>query len=123
MDEKDYISKSDLAQKASFKQKVKSESPQSVSVPSGSPMPSSTPGPRGKKRPRRSAAVSVRSYAVPDSDDEAIAEDYLIDDQEDKKVPRESNLQLWIKHLAQLLKVETRKVKHSLNFLMFFFIG
>lgn len=109
MDEKDYISKSDLAQNALLRRKIKSESPQSVPVPSVSPM-SPLHGHRGKKRPRRSAAVSVRSYAVPDSDDEAIAEDYTIDDQEDKKMPRESNLQLWIKHLTQLLKTETRKV-------------
>ncbi|KAH9480433.1 hypothetical protein JR316_0007033 [Psilocybe cubensis] len=109
VDEKEYISKSDLSQTASFKQRVKSESPQSVSMPPNSPSSPSTSTSRGRKRPRRSAAVSVRSYAVPDSDDEAIAEDRLIDDQEDKKAPRESHLQLWIKHLTQLLKVETRK--------------
>lgn len=66
---------------------------------------------RGKKRPRRQAAVTVSSYVVPDSDDEAIA-----DDEWDYLAPRkgkrkeETNLQKWIHHLAILLKDEQRKV-------------
>ncbi|KAJ7505323.1 hypothetical protein B0H11DRAFT_415511 [Mycena galericulata] len=41
----------------------------------------STSPPRGRKRPRRSAAAAVHSYAVPDSDDEAIA---AAEDREDE---------------------------------------
>ena len=96
------------------KHKVKVEgSPYPLpSFSSSSPTPASN---RGKKRPRRSAAVTVQSYAVPDSDDEDIVNEddedsFRIDDQEKKS--KETNLQLWIKHLSDILKVETRKVRH-----------
>jgi len=100
LDEFDYLSKTDIAKSLSARQKVKVEALQSdLSSPSSDSR-------HGKKRPRRSA-VTVQSYAVPDSD-----EDDLMDDssyQEEKKKPVETNLQLWIKHLNQLLKAETRK--------------
>jgi hypothetical protein len=58
------------------------------------------------------AAATVRSYAVPDSDDEAIADEadlgLLAGQAKKKKV--ESNLQQWIKHLSILLKEEQKKV-------------
>lgn len=63
--------------------------------------------------------VTVQSYAVPDSDDEAIAEDE-IDNQEERKAQHESNLQLWIKHLGQLLKEETRKVRDHGTYIIHF---
>ena len=68
---------------------------------------------RSKKRPRRTAAGTIQSYAVPDSDDEAIVDELepecLMKDS--KRVqPKETNLQLWIKHLTVLLKVESRQV-------------
>lgn len=110
MDENDYIAKNDAAKILEAKHKVKVETTPNM-LPSSS---SSTPAPvttRGKKRPRRSAAVTVRSYAVPDSDDEAITDEdsrFWIDNQKCK----ETNLQIWIKHLSDLLKCETRKVRH-----------
>ncbi|KAF9483532.1 hypothetical protein BDN70DRAFT_873849 [Pholiota conissans] len=62
---------------------------------------------RNKKRPRRTATTTVRSYAVPDSDEED-KQCFQAGKQQDKN-PRETNLQLWIKHLGILLKMETRK--------------
>jgi hypothetical protein len=77
-------------------------------------MPKSpTPGPsvRRLKRPRRSAA-SVKSYAIPDSDDEPIIE--LVDeDAVDQKSPAGTHLHLWIYHLGELLKAEQSKVRRS----------
>src|SRR5215471_149948 len=67
----------------------------------------------GKKRPRRTAAVTVKSYAVPDSDDEAIVDDEEIPVVMKREVRRrkiESNLQRWIKQLSILHKEEQRKV-------------
>lgn len=66
------------------------------------------------KRPRRTAAATVRSYAVPDSDDEEITNDdenanAMHFDPRRKKV--ESSLQRWIKELSVLLKEEQRKVR------------
>jgi len=104
-DEHDYISKTDAEKFSLARGRVKVESPREGSLLRS--LPSSS---RGKKRPRRSAATTVRSYAVPDSDDEAIAEEEVMD-REERKVQPESNLQLWINHLGQLLKEETRKVR------------
>ncbi|KJA21186.1 hypothetical protein HYPSUDRAFT_42305 [Hypholoma sublateritium FD-334 SS-4] len=59
---------------------------------------------RGRKRPRRTAKETVRSYVVPDSD-----EDLATSDQDENEPCEETNLQLWIKHLSILLKAETRK--------------
>ena len=112
LDENDYITKNDVVKNSEAKHKVKVEgSPNPLpSFSSSSPAPASN---RGKKRPRRSAAVTVQSYAVPDSDDEDIVDEdscFRIDDQEKKS--KETNLQLWIKHLSDILKTETRKVRH-----------
>lgn len=71
-----------------------------------------TEGVPASKRPRRSVATSVKSYVVPDSDDEGIA-----DGRDDslqrfaKKRRAESNMQRWIKHLAIMLKDEQKKVR------------
>ena len=66
------------------------------------------------RRPRRSAVSSI-SYVVPDSDDEAIADDGDEIMHEVKVIAKkrkvESNLQKWIKHLTALLKDEQRKVR------------
>ncbi|KAI0648012.1 hypothetical protein C8Q79DRAFT_999501 [Trametes meyenii] len=65
---------------------------------------------QGKKRPRRSVASAVKSYVIPDSDDDGIA-----DGRDDglqkfvKKRHAETNTQRWIKHLALLLKDEQKK--------------
>ncbi|OBZ71375.1 hypothetical protein A0H81_08367 [Grifola frondosa] len=69
---------------------------------------------RGRKRPRRSTTTIVKSYVVPDSDDEEIADvqDELV--QKHAKTRKvESNLQRWIKHLAILLKEEQKKYKEK----------
>ena len=112
MDENDYIAKNDAARILEAKQKVKVEASPNTLASSFSPTPPSV-AVRGKKRPRRSAAATIQSYAVPDSDDEGIMDEdtcFRIDDQEKKC--KDTNLQLWIKHLSNILKSETRKVRH-----------
>lgn len=70
---------------------------------------------KGRKRPRRSAAVAVLSYAVSSSDDENLNGERSRQMRHDtrNKVRQETKLQLWIKHLSLLLKAETKKVSHS----------
>lgn len=66
---------------------------------------------QSRKRPRRSATMA-RSYVVPDSDDDSIAEagrGIVLSDLA-KKRRCETNLQRWIKHLSIILKEEQRKV-------------
>ena len=66
-----------------------------------------------RKRPRRSVASTVKSYAIPDSDDE----DIVVDGEDDtlqrfaKKRKAESNMQQWIKQLTLLFKEEQKKVR------------
>lgn len=113
--EEDYLSK----QKKKSQPEVKTEAPQ-LNVPriSIAGRASTTKSP-SKRRPRRSAADPVRSYVVPDSDDEDIAAEdggkavklYL--GTRKKKV--ETNLQKWIKELSVLFKEEQRKVHPSLE--------
>ncbi|KAH0586162.1 hypothetical protein H2248_007426 [Termitomyces sp. 'cryptogamus'] len=62
----------------------------------------------GRKRPRRTA-TTIKSYAIPDSDDEGISDDEI----EKKPKIQESNLQKWIFHLGELLKEEKRKHKEQ----------
>ncbi|KAI0754973.1 hypothetical protein C8Q80DRAFT_401725 [Daedaleopsis nitida] len=72
---------------------------------------SSTLGSGSRKRPRRSVTSSVKSYVVPDSDDE----DILLEGEDDslqrfaKRKKAESNMQRWIKQLAVLFKEEQKK--------------
>ncbi|EGN92146.1 hypothetical protein SERLA73DRAFT_173118 [Serpula lacrymans var. lacrymans S7.3] len=126
--EEDYLSKQteleakkSSHQRSRIKAEVKTEgSPPSIpsSAAQAGPPKAASPRPQ-KKRPRRSAAASVRSYAIPDSDDEAIAEedDDTVENAlmtlQAKKRKVESNLQRWIKHLAVLLKDEQRKYKEK----------
>ena len=76
---------------------------------------------KGKKRPRRSAASTVKSYLVPDSDDESILDEHkpdsmtLTQSKEAGKKKAESNLQRWIKHLTALQKEELKKVSSRLS--------
>ena len=68
MDEDDYIANNDQARKLLSNTKIKKEStPDDVSDPT-----LASPIPRSHKRLRRSTANSIHSYAVPDSDDDAI---------------------------------------------------
>jgi len=112
--EDDYLSETARAIRRSAKQKVvKTESVE------GDLLCLSTSPSGSRKRPRRSATV-VRSYAVPDSDDdESVFEEKSMQIKSDmkRKMPQETNLQLWIKHLSLLLKTETRKVTHFDGFL------
>lgn len=76
---------------------------------------SSSQSPKARKRPRRSAAATVQSYAVPGSDDEAmLVDDNRIDaslgHDERKVYVVDEHLRLWIKHLGDLLKVQHAKV-------------
>lgn len=70
------------------------------------------PSRSSQKRPRRSAA-QMKSYVVPDSDDEEIVDvdDVMIKQTnvQAKKRKEESNMQKWIKHLSVLLKEEQRR--------------
>jgi len=114
--------------------KVKAETqPTSLATSTTSPFssPSSfsaAPGPstlkvehmtmKGRKRLRRSAASTVKSYVVPDSDDEAIVDEKPdvypwgeVKKAKQRKV--ESNLQRWIKHLTSLQKEEQKKYKEK----------
>lgn len=103
LDEDDYLSEASRTMHRAAKQKVvKIESVERDLLPSPS---------RGRKRPRRSANT-VRSYAVPGSDDESVLEEQSIQMRPDmrRNMPQETSMQLWIKHLSLLLKTETRKV-------------
>ena len=109
MNEDDYIANNDQARKLLSNTKIKKEStPDDVSNPT-----LASPIPRSHKRLRRSTTSSIHSYAVPDSDDDAIMYGEHIEDRYEKKKFRASGLQLWIKHLAELLKAEQRKVRYS----------
>ncbi|KAF8513762.1 hypothetical protein JB92DRAFT_3116073 [Gautieria morchelliformis] len=71
-----------------------------------------------RKRPRRTVASAAPSYVVPDSDDEAIAEENISYDSQIQrktkgKAKAESSLQAWIKHLTALLKEEEKKYKEK----------
>lgn len=108
MDEDDYIANNDQARKLLSNTKIKKEStPDDVSD-----SPLASPISRNHKRLRRSTTNNIRSYAVPDSDDDAIMYGEHIEDRHEKKKFRASSLQLWIKHLAELLKAEQRKVRY-----------
>ncbi|OCH86395.1 hypothetical protein OBBRIDRAFT_761400 [Obba rivulosa] len=87
------------------------------SIPVRSGIGSETPRVRrrdvhGVKRPRRSATTSVKSYTVPDSDDEAIMDEDDVGSSELIRVAFrkvESHMQRWVKHLTLLLKDEQKK--------------
>lgn len=116
VDEDDYLKK-DIDKKTDG-------TPRTVKVESSiSPPPSTsvrgrlqptTPESRGKKRPRR-RITAVHSYAVPDSDDDAIiGSEYLA--KKSKQV--ETSLQKWIHHLGELVKDEQRKVRSMSSFFL-----
>lgn len=118
--EEDYLTTEELNKIASAGKtsncgvKVKTECTARADIPVDPLVPSSDPSidrsgsPRGKKRPRRSAVATAKSYFVPDSDDEDIADEKPSDHV--KKRRSETNLQQWIKHLTILHKEEQRKV-------------
>jgi hypothetical protein len=110
-DEDEYISRDEVGTKSRV---VKTEVT-SISTSSRSRAKSDALSPltaQGKKRPRR-AATTIRSYAVPDSDDDMLDDDSMeFTAQAPEKKPKieESNLKKWIKHLGNLVKEEQRKV-------------
>jgi hypothetical protein len=107
---------------------VKRETPGAETVPSGvikDPVLSIGPSSsfsvalgaaRTRKRLHRSAAATVKSYALPDSDDESST--HAVSEVSSRRIgtrPVESNLQLWIKHLSALQKEETKKVSNAVR--------
>ncbi|KIM89376.1 hypothetical protein PILCRDRAFT_813299 [Piloderma croceum F 1598] len=107
--EDDYLNKQP---KLKIKTEVKTEVAQS-------PVPSTSNKAKLDKeirRPRRTTAATIKSYTVPDSDDDDIAEEAetawaMHVDAKKRKV--ESKLQRWIKELSVLLKEEQRKYKEK----------
>ncbi|KAF7365217.1 hypothetical protein MVEN_00393300 [Mycena venus] len=89
--------------------------------------------PHKRKRPRRSAAAAVNSYAVPDSDDEAIAAEEDKNDEfaefrlgslgggkkklkvegKEGKPKVQTDLEAWIQALGELYKEEQRKYREK----------
>lgn len=108
-DEDDYLSEPSRAMRQAAKNSIVKVEPASLLGPGAGTSV------RGTKRPRRSAAVAVLSYAVPSSDDENLnGEEHRQMRYDTKnKVRQETKLQLWIKHLSLLLKSETKKVSCS----------
>jgi len=66
---------------------------------------------RTRKRLHRSAAATVKSYALPDSDEESSTRGISEASRHRGRThTTDSDLQLWIKHLSALQKDETKKV-------------
>jgi hypothetical protein len=78
-----------------------------VPTPSSSVTASTT---RTRKRLHRSAAATVKSYALPDSDEESSTRG-IFEASRHRARTHDSDLQLWIKHLSALQKDETKKVR------------
>ncbi|EAU85991.2 hypothetical protein CC1G_03014 [Coprinopsis cinerea okayama7 len=113
LDEDDYISKSDPAKSLISALGVKHEPP-NLTIPSSPSSSTRPPSLRGRERLRRLATTSVRSYAVPDSDDDIIMDsDDGLEPRRRKQAPKKSDLQLWIQHLAELQKSENKKFKEQ----------
>jgi hypothetical protein len=107
--EEDYINK-----QPKVKTEVKTETMQLSILPVSNKASASKLDRSPLKRPRRTVAATTRSYVIPDSDDDEIADTYestwaMHIDAKKRKV--ESNLQRWIKELTVLLKEEQRKVR------------
>ncbi|KAJ7044120.1 hypothetical protein C8F04DRAFT_1389517 [Mycena alexandri] len=129
--ENDYLAGADSARLKKIKGKGREGAPAPGTPPRVKTEPdvkvevTSSP-PRGKKRPRRSATV-VSSYAVPGSDDEAIADEEDLNGEfaefrmpggglkrKVAKVERvETSLEAWTKALGVLLKEEQRKYREK----------
>jgi len=80
-----------------------------VSTPSASSVTASNTA-RTRKRLHRSAAATVKSYALPDSDEESSTRGISEASRYRARAhATDSDLQLWIKHLSALQKDETKK--------------
>jgi hypothetical protein len=119
--EEDYLCKQS---KVKVKTEVKTEATQlGIPLASNRPSISKLDMSPGKRRPtRRTASENIRSYVVPDSDDDDIVDEakttwVMQVDARKRKV--ESNLQRWIKELSVLLKEEQRKVGHFIEHMGF----
>ena len=112
-DEFDYLSADDRP----LKDQIKGEAI-NITLPSTSclnvPARSST---KGRKRPRRSAAAAVQSYAVPDSDEDTMSCDKVKGKTAILTVgqTKDDHLRLWMSHLNDLLRSEQRKVRLYLH--------
>ncbi|KAJ6613285.1 hypothetical protein B0H10DRAFT_2049012 [Mycena sp. CBHHK59/15] len=121
--EDDYVSNADAAKHLFRKLSKGGDAPPCVKAePADTAAGLSSP--RGRKRPRRSTAATVASYAVPDSDDEAIAEEEDAEfaefrtggggaERRRKMVKVETHLERWIKALGELFKEEQRKYREK----------
>ena len=65
-----------------------------------------------RKRPHRSAAATVKSYAYAQSDSDDDPSTHETSKPSRRTFTFESNLQLWIKHLSALHREETKKVPY-----------
>lgn len=95
--------------------RITKDSPLSIE-PSSSSSTMSSSAPPTRKRPHRSAAATVKSYAYAqlDSDDETLAHENAYELFRHAHIV-ESDLQLWIKHLSALHKDETKKVRSRIR--------
>ncbi|TFK24971.1 hypothetical protein FA15DRAFT_669031 [Coprinopsis marcescibilis] len=115
-DEDDCISKNGPAKDLISARAVKNE-PSNPTIPASTSSSANASSSRGRKRPRRTATTNVRSYAIPDSDDDTIMSSDTASSsrrppsQLHKRVIRKSNLQLWVQHLTVLHKAEQKKFK------------
>ncbi|KAF9013286.1 hypothetical protein BDQ17DRAFT_1343128 [Cyathus striatus] len=104
-DEHDYIHPEDAAMSAVRHAEIKREGSISSTALSTSPKRSF-----GRKRPRRSAAIAIHSYAVSSSDDESSSKQF-INSAVSEAERKAHNLHVWIKQLSELLRQEDRKFK------------
>ncbi|KAF8631081.1 hypothetical protein AX15_002682 [Amanita polypyramis BW_CC] len=106
-DERDYLSADEQPLKDRIRGDITPTSMSCSNIIAKSPT-------RGKKRPRRSAAAAVRSYVVPDSDDDAMSCDKAKGKSSaglnlTTAQAKECHLRLWISSLGELLRSEQRK--------------
>jgi hypothetical protein len=81
-----------------------------VSTPSAASIITSSTA-RTRKRLHRSAAATVKSYALPDSDEDSSTRGISEASRHKARAhTTDSDMQLWIKHLSALQKDETKKV-------------
>lgn len=122
-----FFSDNDYLKHPDIEVKRESETPCSVTMPSDiisastlSTEPSSSSAAMWsarptRKRPHRSAAATVKSYAYTQSDSDEETPTHRASELSRRTYTFESNLQLWIKHLSALHKDETKKVLYCIQ--------
>ncbi|KAK7056770.1 hypothetical protein VNI00_002487 [Paramarasmius palmivorus] len=113
--EEEYISQYSPTKRTDGSNGKKVKSHSSITLPQVSVLIEQTPTfSKGRKRPRRSAANTVQSYAIPDDDEDEMNIVQAVEDVKplDVKQRKEAaNLQTWIKHLGDLLKTEQARLR------------